>query len=314
MNFLNAAYRSTYFHRQMTMHFKHPFFKKKKYLDHPILKDGAANDYLRELLLRKEPCFVTRIGGTECEVMRQTELIRHHMKRHYTPEIIKNAQTLSGIYPNTPEYLGAFTDLYLDGLKEATAFGVWFRPMEDYFIGQYSHYESILDFYALYPGVNSWTTALKGQKVLIVSPFSKTVQSQYQKRALIFPKNPELLPEFTLLTYQSVVSFAGQKASFPTWGDALNFMFEEIKKMDFDVCLLGCGAYGLPLGAMIYRQLGKKVIHVGGSLQLLFGIDGALYHDYDRTKHLMNENWVYPSDEETPVGANQVEGSMYWKK
>jgi hypothetical protein len=313
MSFLNAAFKSTYFynHSRERLHLYN--YKRQKYAGKPIQKGQAASDYLVSLLQQDKPFFVTRIGGTECEVMRQTLLIRHHLKKHYTDQILDWSKRLSGIFPNTPEYLGKFTDIYLDAIKNVTAFGIWFRPMEEYIIQKFSHYDAIIDFYALYPGINDWTKALKGKKVLVVSPFTETIQSQYQKRKLIFPQNPELLPEFSLITYKSFVSFAGQDVPFSTWDQALNQMFSEIQKLDFDVCLLGCGAYGLPLGSMIYEKMGKQVIHVGGSLQLLFGIDGNLYHNYNLTKHLMNSAWVYPSDKETPKGASGVENSIYWK-
>lgn len=48
-------------------------------------------------------------------------------------------------------------------------------------------------------------------------------------------------------------------------------MKDEIDKQDYDIALIGCGAYGFPLAAHIKRS-GKKAIHLGGALQLLFGI------------------------------------------
>lgn len=44
-------------------------------------------------------------------------------------------------------------------------------------------------------------------------------------------------------------------------------------KIDYDICLIGCGAYGFPLAAHAKRK-GKKAVHLGGALQLLFGIKG----------------------------------------
>jgi threonine dehydrogenase-like Zn-dependent dehydrogenase len=39
-------------------------------------------------------------------------------------------------------------------------------------------------------------------------------------------------------------------------------MIDEIGKIDFDVAILGCGAYGLPLAAAI-KGMGKQAIHLG---------------------------------------------------
>lgn len=313
--FLIEAIKSSYAFQQICIKFHYKKWKKKNYCGKRILKHEEANLYISNNIKGDKPFFIARIGGTECEIMRQSMLKKHHLIKSYSSTIIERGLLWSGIFPNTPDYYDIFTSIYLNALKDATAFGVWFRPMEDYFIKKYSKCDTLLDFYVLYPGINNWTASLEGKRVLVVHPFTKTIEKQYHNnREKIFPNNPNLLPEFTLITYKSVVSFAGETIGYETWDEALNKMYDDISKLDFDVCLLGCGAYGLPLGSMIYNKMHKKIIHVGGSLQLLFGIDGNLYHNYDLTKHLMNEYWVYPSNEETPKNANGVENSMYWKK
>ena len=55
-------------------------------------------------------------------------------------------------------------------------------------------------------------------------------------------------------------------------------MKSEIDKCDYDVCLIGCGAYGFPLAAHV-KHKGKQAIHLGGTLQLLFGIKGNRWFD-----------------------------------
>lgn len=89
------------------------------------------------------------------------------------------------------------------------------------------------------------------------------------------------------------------------------YMKKEIDKVDYDICLIGCGAYGFPLAAHVKRT-GKKAIHLGGGLQLLFGIRGKRWDMRDEYKSLMNEYWIRPSEDETPVVAKKVEGACYW--
>lgn len=65
------------------------------------------------------------------------------------------------------------------------------------------------------------------------------------------------------------------------------------------------------------KRSGKKGFHLGGSLQLLFGISGKRWENANYNSHynyaqLMNEHWVKPGDEEKPVDAIQVEGACYW--
>jgi glycerol-3-phosphate dehydrogenase len=55
-------------------------------------------------------------------------------------------------------------------------------------------------------------------------------------------------------------------------------------KKDYDVALIGCGAYGLPLASHVKRK-GKQSIHLGGGLQLLFGIKGKRWDDNPEVKY-----------------------------
>jgi hypothetical protein len=99
-------------------------------------------------------------------------------------------------------------------------------------------------------------------------------------------------------------------------------MKSEINKADFDICLIGCGAYGFPLAAHV-KRMGKKAFHIGGSLQLLFGIKGKRWEVNDPHYELGNDNiidyyslpneyWVRPLEEEKPANHSKVEDSCYW--
>ena len=93
-------------------------------------------------------------------------------------------------------------------------------------------------------------------------------------------------------------------------------MENEVDKHDFDIALIGCGAYGFPLAAYVKRK-GKKAVHFGGSLQLLFGIRGNRwenpnYNPIYNYANLMNEYWVKPGSVEKPQNAEKVENACYW--
>ena len=100
-------------------------------------------------------------------------------------------------------------------------------------------------------------------------------------------------------------------------------MEDKISEIDFDIAILGCGAYGLPLAAHI-KRMGRQAIHLGGGTQLLFGIKGRRWEENYVWKYptpvkldlnykdLFNEHWVRPSREETPQNAQRVEDGCYW--
>ena len=110
---------------------------------------------------------------------------------------------------------------------------------------------------------------------------------------------------------RAVQSIAGNPVGFDSWFDALDWMKQEISKKDFDIALLGCGAYAFPLAAHIKRK-GKKAIHMGGILQFLFGIKGKRYIEIPETAKYINEFFVSPSDTDRPKLAEKVEGGCYW--
>ncbi|SHI71241.1 hypothetical protein SAMN05444350_10694 [Bacteroides stercorirosoris] len=191
------------------------------------------------------------------------------------------------------------------------------RYEELYFSKELQHtYKIDFEPYNPFWSNTPWTVALENQKVLVVHPFAETIQKQYLRKELIH-KDSRILPTFNLQTIQAIQTIGNRIDSrFNTWFDALEFMKSEIDKRDYDICLLGCGAYGLPLAAHIKRS-GKKAVHMGGSLQLLFGIRGARWEDnhYNATYNyaqLMNEYWVKPSEAETPEKAQQIEAGCYW--
>lgn len=84
------------------------------------------------------------------------------------------------------------------------------------------------------------------------------------------------MPEFELKVLKAVQTLAGgQDDRFTDWFEALDYMYCEALKMEFDVAIIGCGAYGMPLAAKL-KQAGKKAVHLGGVTQILFGIkEGA---------------------------------------
>ena len=71
-------------------------------------------------------------------------------------------------------------------------------------------------------------------------------------------------------------------------------MFTDALVFDADIVILGCGAYGFPLAAML-KNAGKQVIHLGRATQILFGIKGNRWNAHPVISKLFNEKWSTPS-------------------
>ncbi|MBU8752321.1 hypothetical protein [Priestia megaterium] len=147
--------------------------------------------------------------------------------------------------------------------------------------------------------------------MLIVHPFVDSIEEQYEKRGELF-NNTDILPEFkNLLLIKAIQSNAGGTSQFASWIEALEFMKAEITKSEFDVAIIGAGAYGLPLAAHV-KSLGKQAIQMAGSTQILFGVKGKRWDNHPFISRLYNENWIRPKTQETPPKINKVEGGSYW--
>ena len=154
-----------------------------------------------------------------------------------------------------------------------------------------------------------------GKHVLVVHPFADTIRAQYQKRGELFTNAPggvNTLPELASLTViPAVQGLAGQKTGYDTWFDALAAMEKQMDACDYEVAIIGAGAYGLPLAAHA-RDTGHVAIQMSGATQLLFGIKGRRWDTHPQISKLYNPAWVRPAPAEQPANKQAVEGGSYW--
>ena len=126
------------------------------------------------------------------------------------------------------------------------------------------------------------------------------------------PLNKSVLPKFkSFETIRAMQTIAGTDSNFTDWFEALNAMKSEMDKKDFDVVIIGCGAYGFPLAAHA-KRIGKKAIHLGGPTQMLFGIKGKRWVENDDFKAIINKYFVFPSDTDKIKNASKVKDGCYW--
>ena len=73
-----------------------------------------------------------------------------------------------------------------------------------------------------------WTKALEGKKVLVVHPFARSIEKQYNEQRNLLFDNPDILPLFELSTIEAVQSIGGQAPGFNSWFEALAHMLSLI--------------------------------------------------------------------------------------
>ena len=283
-----------------------------------IYNGDDGQEIVKNQLKQDKPCMICRFGGTE---MRVVDYYLKHMKSNnvnFPAKIKQMISDLSGFFPTTDYYLSRFASEFIELTKNIDVLAVWNTKSEKDVCEKYLNKDAKLISLSTLDTVNyqtPWSEALEGKKVLVIHPFAETIQAQFDNREKVFEKNPKVLPNFELKTIKAVQGIADSKKDLPfdNWFEALNSMKKQIDETDFDIAIIGAGAYGIFL-AHYCKQIGKQAVHMGGTTQLLFGITGKRWEieQPQVIKNIVNEYWVRPNDSDTPKGAQKVEGGCYW--
>lgn len=292
----------------------------------PIAITGqVASDLIREWIAADEPALIGRLGGVELEcvfrhlaVKRDARFIRRAILKlsgeaptSWAMGDVERLVNNAGFFPAEFEAAARFSELTLDAMRRIDALAVVGTPREE----QARPYlcnsvDLALRDIEPYYHHDPWTEALTGRRVLVVHPFARSIRAQYARRTLLF-EDPRVLPAFDLTVIEAVQSVAGTPTKYATWFDAYDHMREQMEQALFDVAIVGCGAYGLPLAAHA-KRLGKKGVLLGGAVQILFGIKGKRWDDHEFISRLYNDHWVRPRPDERPPNYRSVEEGCYW--
>lgn len=297
-------------------------------LSHEIEYDpDTISNIIYNTLEKEEPCMIARFGSIEQTVVANYISInkdKHNLFKLITGEspywwwdkkIRKELQTNAGFFPNEREFIDKYCKRMMEDASILDVLAAWYGK-EPLIIGVNAR-KTLIGLQEAEPWwqTNPWTRYLSHKKVLVIHPFSELIEKQYNNRKHLF-RNESVLPDFELKTIKAVQSINGDCDDFDNWFNALKWMENEMDKTNYDIALIGCGAYGFCLAAHA-KRMGKKAIHMGGVLQLLFGIIGKrweneLYHPRFNYTTLFNDYWVKPGDQYKPKTSDNVEGGCYW--
>lgn len=283
-----------------------------------VVDFNAAVRRLNEMLLATQPMAVVRLGGNEQDVLMR--YIRRNGQTRPSGSSIKFPRYLrrdisnaAGVNPPTDEVLTRFCDLYFDSLADVDGVGVWFHQAERRLIGSVVPSDAeLFPLPALDPilTMGGWAAALEGKRVCVVHPFADSIRRQYRRRVGLMV-NSKILPEFDLTIVPAVQAMGGLPSGAGSWFDALSKMSDAMVRTESEIALIGAGAFGLPL-AVAAKRAGMRALHVGGGLQLLFGISGHRWDSKAYVRQQQTDLWVRPSESERPANADRVEGGCYW--
>jgi len=258
-----------------------------------LVSDEKADEILYKKIESRKSFMLARYGSTEFRNLTQKD--QFELLYFY-----------SGFFPNDKKLLSKFRRVYFEASKQIDYLRIW--NYKNHFLKKIKLIKNFPNLKAFFEIRNTpyqkWIKSLEGKKVLVIHPFKKTIEKQMKKREEL-----GILPKLKKLEVIKAVQTLAKNEDnrFKDWFEALEHMKKQIDKKDFDIALIGCGAYGLPLAAHV-KSKGKQSIHVGGALQLFFGIKGKRWEG----KIPMNEHWIKPLKEDFMQNYDKIEGGCYW--
>lgn len=289
--------------------FVHKVIKDVLYI--PPTEGAICSSIIKEELEKDKPSMIARFGSTEIKAILYPYLpwpFRFYLKNR----IFSNMEILSGFFPSNEESIRAFSKLMIADMKLLDILGSW--RIEEGLLKKHFLAAIRLQLSELEPYLQKepWSEVLENKKILVIHPFNATIESQYNINREFLFADKRVLPKFkSLETIKAVQTIAGNDSVFKDWFEALDFMKKEIDSKDFDIAIIGCGAYGFPLAAHV-KRMGKKAIHMGGPTQMLFGIKGKRWEENEKFETIINDYFVNPTNQDIPKDFNKVEGGCYW--
>jgi len=292
----------------------------------------SADELISLAIKSAEPCLIGRLGGTEARFMsafikqfpeyfREKHFYKSWKSKTSLEKRKQEAQLNSGFFYNNNLEAEKFVQKYIEALRNTDILGGWgfaFTWPESFALKNSKITVINKEFtapwvekyaYRFETPTNPWSQSLDKKKVLVISPFSKTILKQHKIIRKVFPT--VYYPDFTIQTINAPLTSGIYDFSNNSWFELLRKMELEVENRDFDVALISCGSYSYPL-AEYAKRIGKIGIHCGGALQLFFGIMGNRWNKSPEITKYLNNYWTRPTNNETPIGANLIENACYW--
>lgn len=283
--------------------------KKNKVRGSVLPNEEQTSEIIIKMIDEGTPFCLLRPGNGEYSLASQwDEHILFGTKRYQN-------QKMYEILDKEDSLVKRWVEAFEKDLKEADIFAFFGEHdyMEHYLMEVYAKPRQIIrmGYIDALQLDKAWWQALEGRKVLVISPFVETMKTQYQRRDLVWG-DKKVLPEMDIRFVKSVWYLnADDNSGFSNWFEALEYLYEEASKIDFDIALIGCGPFSTFLAARFKRD-GKSAIQCGGFLQILFGIRGARWDNNEHYNRYFNEYWVRASKEDAPKSSNKLDDKCYW--
>jgi hypothetical protein len=280
-------------------------------------KAHKDNIYIKEIIKQNKPFFIGRIAGCELKVaycFQQGNLFD-------VVDELKELENNAGIFTRDNKSLAEYSKRLIESYEHCTIISEWEQGGKVFshtgsgqeYISKRTPKIPKIDARALEPYYfkDNWMPELKGKKILVIHPFSKTFQKQITNIKRIFP-NRSWFEDCEINFAQPPLTLAGNHQD-KDWQEHLNPFLESLStQKDFDIAFVAAGGYGMLVADYIFTRLNKSVMYIGGALQLFFGVIGKRWFDNKEILKIMNDDWIRPSREDKPANFINVEKGCYW--
>jgi len=272
---------------------------------------------INSLLKDSSPTLIGKIGSAELQMM-HAFLYANHKKvsPQWGARLERDIDIVAGVFPRDEQSRIDFCNYFIECLPNADALAPWSDGLQDFekkLIKSNNANCHLIDLCAIEPFYRGlpWSKHLKGKNVLVISCFEDSIKHQYKNKHKIWT-NSDVLPHFNLLTIKHPPSKSISTSNpYGRWKDMVDSIFEKMDNIDYDVLLVGAGAASMPY-ANHAKKKGKQAVHLGGGLQILFGIRGARWDNMSKVNVFFNEHWIRPYKEEVPEKHKEAENGCYW--
>lgn len=278
----------------------------------------ADNLTIKRVIESNQPFFIGRIAGVELQIAHSMEYGKDYQQE------LEGLQTNAGIHTVNDASVREYTKQLLVAYDHCTMIAEWertgtvfaFHGMGQELVTKRTPHIPKISALALEPYYfkDSWMSAIKGKRILIIHPFKKSIQKQSKQLPSLFPGR-SWFEDCEITCVAPPVTLAGNhqgKDWQEHYSDFKKELTDLVQLQRFDVALVAAGGYGMLVADFLFTKLHTSVIYVGGALQIFFGIIGKRWFENKRILELVNDDWVRPHVSEKPSNCTRVEKGCYW--
>ncbi len=274
---------------------------------------------IQEALASKKGLLIGRFGTIELETLLAGKKV--------TQEMMAVLERNAGVFPSEFWSVQRWCEETREAVRDADLLATgWYAPLrvEEQLLLQSWGWKgtqiALRDLEPYYKKPEErWSRLLAGKKVAVVTSFTETARNQVQKKNVwasqesVWPSATEWIWVQTGYAPCLALGRAGWEGSPECWSEAVDSVVTSVLASGAQVAMIGCGGLGMIIGAAL-KEAGVVCIVMGGAIQVFFGIKGERWANHEVIRGFWNDQWVWPSVDETPGGAKDVEGSCYWQK